>query len=180
MVVRAIRSRPGRGGGRVFEAVDKTDGYNFFYRQHVIKPALIGLLGARISGGVEWNIPHHHRACSFMPVDWAVTDGSDGGKTIWVGETDLRHRLRWSISPTLRPGSSALEVGYRIFNGTPLAQSILCWANAAVHANKDYQIIFPPGVRLARFHGKNEFSHWPISHEVCNGIDYTRGVDVSW
>ena len=33
-------------GGRVFEAVDKTNNYNFFYRQHVIKPALIGLIGA--------------------------------------------------------------------------------------------------------------------------------------
>ena len=49
-------------GGRIFEAVDKTNNYDFFYRQHVIKPALIGLIGAWISGGVEWNIPHHHRA----------------------------------------------------------------------------------------------------------------------
>ena len=31
-------------GGKIFEAVDKTNGYNFFYHQHVIKPALISLL----------------------------------------------------------------------------------------------------------------------------------------
>ncbi len=31
-------------GGKIFEAIDKTNGYNFFYRQHVIKPALISLL----------------------------------------------------------------------------------------------------------------------------------------
>ena len=49
-------------GGRIFSAVDKTNGYDFVYRQRVIKPALIGMLGAWISGGVEWNIPHHHRA----------------------------------------------------------------------------------------------------------------------
>ncbi len=167
-------------GGRIFEAVDKTDGYDFFYRQHVIKPALIGMLGAWISGGVEWNIPHHHRATTFMPVDWTISENPDGGKTILVGETELRHRMRWCVALTLRPGSSALEVSYRIFNGTPFAQSILCWANAAVKADKDYQIIFPPGVRLATFHGKNQYSHWPISHEVYNGVDYTRGVDVSW
>ncbi len=167
-------------GGRIFEAVDKTNGYNFFYRQHVIKPALIGMLGAWISGGVEWNIPHHHRATSFLPVDWAVSEKPDGGKTIWVGETELRHRLRWSVGLTLRPGCSVLEVSYRIFNGTPFAHSILCWANAAVHADEDYQIIFPPGARLATFHGKSGFSHWPVSHEVYNGVDYTRGVDVSW
>src|SRR5947209_10597279 len=57
-------------GGRIFEAIDKTNGYNFFYRQHVIKPALIGMIGAWISGGVEWNIPHHHRASSFLPVQY--------------------------------------------------------------------------------------------------------------
>ena len=49
----------------------RPNGYDFFYRQHVIKPALIGMLGAWISGGVEWNIPHHHRATTFLPVDWA-------------------------------------------------------------------------------------------------------------
>ncbi len=52
-------------GGRLFSAVDKTNNYNFIYPQHVIKPALIGLTGAWISGGVEWNIPHHHRASTF-------------------------------------------------------------------------------------------------------------------
>jgi tetratricopeptide (TPR) repeat protein len=167
-------------GGRILEAVDKTNGYDFFYRQHVIKPALIGMLGAWISGGVEWNIPHHHRATTFMPVDWTITEAEDGSKTVWVGELELRHRMRWLVGLTLRPGRSVLEVAYRIINRTPFAHSVLCWANAAVRANDHYQIIFPPGPGLATFHGKNQFSHWPISHEIYNGVDYSRGVDVSW
>ena len=61
-------------GGRIFEAVDKTNNYDFFYRQHVIKPALIGLIGAWISGGVEWNIPHHHRASTFLPVQYRIEE----------------------------------------------------------------------------------------------------------
>ena len=44
-------------GGRIFAGRDKTNNYDFIYRQHVIKPALIGMIGAWISGGVEWNIP---------------------------------------------------------------------------------------------------------------------------
>ena len=28
-------------GGRIYSATDKTTGYDFFYKQHVIKPALI-------------------------------------------------------------------------------------------------------------------------------------------
>jgi tetratricopeptide (TPR) repeat protein len=167
-------------GGRIFEAVDKTNGYNFVYRQHVIKPALIGMLGAWISGGVEWNIPHHHRATTFMPVDSSLENHADGSATVWVGEIELRHRTKWLVGLTLRPDSSAIEVTIKILNRTPLPHSILCFANVAVHANEDYQILFPTTTEVATFHGKNQFSEWPISHEVYNSQDYTRGVDVSW
>jgi tetratricopeptide (TPR) repeat protein len=167
-------------GGRIFEAVDKTNGYDFVYRQHVIKPALIGMLGAWISGGVEWNIPHHHRATTFMPVASAVESGADGSATVWVGEIELRHRMKWLVGLTLRPGSSVLEVTTKVFNRTPFAHSMLAFANVAVHANEDYQILFPPSTEVATFHGKNQFSRWPLSTEVFNGQDYTKGVDVSW
>lgn len=167
-------------GGRILFATDKTNGYDFFYHQHVIKPALIGMLGAWISGGVEWNIPHHHRATTFMPVDYALKENSDGSKTIWVGEIELRHRMKWIVGITLYPGKSYIEATIKLFNRTPLAHSFLIWANPAVHANENYQIIFPPGTEYATFHGKNQFSHWPISYEVFAGVDYTSGVDVSW
>jgi tetratricopeptide (TPR) repeat protein len=166
-------------GGRIFEAVDKTNGYDFVYRQHVIKPALIGMTGAWISGGVEWNIPHHHRATSFMPVDSAIETGPDGS-TIWVGEIELRHRMKWLVGLTLRPGSSVLQVTTKVLNRTPFAHSMLAFANVAVHANEDYQVLFPPSTEIATFHGKNQFSRWPVSTEVFNGQDYTKGVDVSW
>ncbi len=42
-------------GGRIHVGLDKTNGYDFFYRQNVIKPALVGLAGPWISGGVEFN-----------------------------------------------------------------------------------------------------------------------------
>ena len=106
-------------GGRIFEAVDKTNNYDFFYRQHVIKPSLIGMLGSWISGGVEWNVPHHHRASSFMLVQHKVEESADGSKTVWVGELELRHRMRWAIGLTLRPGRSYLEASFRLLNRTP-------------------------------------------------------------
>ena len=37
-------------GGRVYEGLDKTDGYDFVYKNRVIKPALIGLCGPWVSG----------------------------------------------------------------------------------------------------------------------------------
>ncbi|MGC9086651.1 MAG: DUF5107 domain-containing protein [Thermoproteota archaeon] len=166
-------------GGRIFSAADKTNNYNFFYRHHVIKPALIGMLGAWISGGVEWNLPHHHRATTFMPVDYTLQENLDGSKTIWVGEIELRHRMKWIVGITLHPNKSYLEVTVKLFNRTPFAHSFLYWANPAVHASPEYQVIFPPGTEFATYHGKNQFTHWPISQEVYTGVDY-RGVDISW
>jgi len=167
-------------GGRIFSALDKTNNYDFFYCQHVIKPALIGMLGAWISGGVEWNFPHHHRATGFMNIDYTLTENADGSKTIWVGEIELRHRMKWIIGLTLHPDRSYIEATIKLFNRTPFSHSFLCWANVAVHANLDYQIIFPPSTEFATYHGKNQFSHWPISYDVFNRVDYTKGVDVSW
>ena len=95
-------------GGRLFSALDKTNGYDFVYRQHVIKPALIGLIGAWISGGIEWNIPHHHRASTFLPVQYRTEENTDGSKTVWVGGLEIRDRMRWAVGYTLHPGSSVL------------------------------------------------------------------------
>ena len=167
-------------GGRLFEAVDKSNGYNFIYRQHVIKPALIGLIGAWISGGIEWNIPHHHRASTFLPVQYRVETNADGGRTIWVGELELRQRMRWAVGYTLHPGKSYLECSVRILNRTPVANTMLCFANVAVSANNNYQVIFPPSTQWVTGHGKHDFTPWPIVTGSAGGCEFPEGTDVSW
>jgi tetratricopeptide (TPR) repeat protein len=167
-------------GGRIFSAVDKTNNYNFFYGQHVVKPALIGMIGAWISGGVEWNIPHHHRTTSWLPSDYRMDENLDGSKTVWVGELELRHRMRWAVGLTLYPGKSYLETSVRVLNRTPVVNSFLCFANVAVHVNEDYQVIFPPSTQHVTYHAKREFTTWPIATTKYNGSDFSNGVDVSW
>jgi tetratricopeptide (TPR) repeat protein len=166
-------------GGRLFYATDKTNNYEIFYRQHVVKPALIGMLGAWISGGIEWCVFHHHRNTTYMPVDYALAENADGSKTIWFGETERRHRMKWLIGITLYPGKSYIEASVKLDNRTAYPNSILYWANVAVHVNDDYQVIFPPSVTAATYHSKNDFAHWPIANESYRGVDY-RGVDLSW
>ena len=100
-------------GGRLFGALDKTNGYDFIYRQHVIKPALIGMLGAWISGGIEWNFPHHHRATAYMPVDYTMVENDDGSATLWIGELEIRHRMKFMLGLTVYPGKSYFEVTFR-------------------------------------------------------------------
>ena len=157
-------------GGRLFSALDKTNNYDFIYRHQVIKPALIGLIGAWISGGIEWNIPHHHRASTFIPVQWSREDNPDGSKTIWVGELEVRQRMRWAVGYTLYPGSSVLECKLRIVNRTPVEHTMLCFANVAVAPNDNYQVIFPPRTQYTTGHSKRSFQPWPV----------TNNIDVSW
>ncbi|RPJ55046.1 MAG: DUF5107 domain-containing protein [Acidobacteria bacterium] len=166
-------------GGRLFSALDKTNQYDFFYRQNVIKPALIGMLGAWISGGIEWCVFHHHRNTTYMPVDHTIRENPDGSKTVWFGETERRHRMKWLIGITLYPGKSYLEATVKLFNRTPVPNSMLYWANVAVHVDENFQVIFPPSVELTTFHSKIDFSHWPVSNETYRGVDY-RGKDISW
>ncbi len=166
-------------GGRLFSALDKTNGYEIFYHQSVIKPALIGMLGAWISGGIEWCVFHHHRDTTHMPVDYTLAENPDGSATVWFGETERRHRMRWLIGITLHPGQSLIEATVRLFNRTPTPHSMLYWANVAVHSEEDYQIIFPPSVRFVTYHSKIDFAHWPVADGEYRGVDY-RGVDLSW
>jgi tetratricopeptide (TPR) repeat protein len=175
-------------GGRIFTALDKTDGYDFIYRQTVVKPALIGMLGAWISGGVEWNVFHHHRASSFSPVDYALQESPDGSVTAWIGEIEIRHRMKWRLGITLHPGRSYIEAKLVPYNRSPFLHSMLYFANAGVHANDDYQVVFPPSTEWVTQHAKAEFAAWPIAHENYNHVDFTAqgrefgtdGVDISW
>ena len=59
-------------GGRIQLAVDKRTGYPLFYANPAIKPALVGLAGPWLAGGVEFNWPQHHRPATFLPTAWHV------------------------------------------------------------------------------------------------------------
>lgn len=168
-------------GGRLFYATDKTNGYEIFYRQHVIKPAHVGMLGAWISGGIEFCVFHHHRASTNMPIDFHLAENEDGSATLWIGETEWRHRMKWTFGISLYPGKSYLEVDGRMINPTENTNSILYWANVATHVNDDYQVIFPSSTQFATFHSKNSFSHWPITQEAYRGNEYyANNIDASW
>ena len=165
-------------GGRIFWATDKTTGYDFFYRQHVIKPALIGALGSWISGGVEFNWPFHHRPSTFMPVDYAIEKEEDGVVTVWLSEHDPMERMKGMVGIRLRPGEAMLETRVQLSNRTPVARSFLWWENAAVPVNEKYQIFFPPDVSYVNFHYHRSVTTWPLAAGVFNGIQLGENVDI--
>jgi tetratricopeptide (TPR) repeat protein len=167
-------------GGRVYYALDKTNGYEIVYNNRVVKPALIGTIGAWTSGGTEWNTPHHHRATSLLPVDYRLVENADGSKTVWVGEYEKRSQTRWLVGLTLEPGKAYLKQEFKSLNVTPFQYPALFFANNAVHVNDDYQFIFPPDVEMMNFHYVTEFTRWPILNQVYQSYDYSHGEDLSW
>lgn len=166
-------------GGRVQRAYDKIRQRDFIYYNQVIKPALVGLTGPWISGGIEFNWPQHHRPSTFDPVDFTIEEYADGSKTIWVNEVEIMSRTKGMAGFTLYPGKAYLEVKGRIFNRTPFPQSFLWWANPAVKVNDYYQSVFPPDVYAVFDHGKRDVSDFPIATGVYYKVDYSPGTDIS-
>ena len=168
-------------GGRILGGLDKTNQYDFFYRQHVIKPALIGLFGPWISGGVEWCWPLHHRPSTFMFVDYVIENHDDGSATVWLSEHEPIWRMKGMIGLCLRPGRAVLEAKIRLYNRTPFVQSFLWWANVAVHVTSEYQVFLPPDVTYVTHHARAAMATFPIAHKYGNLIDYgEEGRDISW
>ena len=159
-------------GGRIHVGMDKTNGYDFFYRQNVIKPALVGLAGPWISGGVEFNWPQHHRPATFMPVDFRIEQHPDGSQTIWCSDHDPMNRLKGIHGVCLHPGKSYIELKVRLYNRTQFVQTFLWWANVGVHVNEFYQSFFPPDVQFVADHAKRAVSRFPLCDGRYYGVDY--------
>ena len=167
-------------GGRIHIGQDKTNGYDFFYRQNVIKPALVGLLGPWISGGVEFNWPQHHRPSTYMPVQHTIEHGEDGSTTIWMSEHDPMTRMKGMVGICLHPGKAYIEAKVRLYNRTPFVQTFLWWANVGIRVHDQYQAFFPPDVTYVADHAKRAISSYPIARNFYYGVDYRKGVDISW
>jgi tetratricopeptide (TPR) repeat protein len=166
-------------GGRVQMAYDKIKQRHFIYYNQVIKPALVGLTGPWISGGIEFNWPQHHRPSTFLPVDHTIENNADGSITIWVSENEKMFHQKGMAGFTLHPGKAYLEIKGKLYNPTPVPQTFLWWANPAVAVNEHYQSVFPPDVHAVFDHGKRDVSTFPIATGTYYKVDYSAGIDIS-
>ena len=166
-------------GGRIQRAYDKTNDYDFVYYNHVIKPALVGLTGPWISGGIEFNWPQHHRPTTYLPVDYMMRENEDGSCTLYIHDIDQMYGTQVTAGFTLRPGRAYIEITGQLYNRTPMPQTFLWWANPAVPVNDYTQSIFPPDVHAVMDHGKRDVSKFPIATGVYYKYDYSEGVDIS-
>lgn len=166
-------------GGRVQMAYDKVKKRHFVYYNQVVKPALVGLTGPWISGGIEFNWPQHHRPSTFLPTEFSIEENADGSKTLWCNEVERMFHTKAMQGFTLYPGKAYIEIKVKIYNRTSFPQTFLWWANPAVVVNDHYHSVFPPDVNAVFDHGKRDVSSFPIATGIYYKQDYSAGVDIS-
>jgi len=166
-------------GGRIYEGYDKVNDYHFVYKNNVIKPALIGLCGLWLSGGIEFNWPQHHKPTTYMPSECAIEENADGSKTAWVGETESMSGQKCAVGVTIHPDKAYIEANIKLFNGTPQVQTFHWWANLAVHTNDDYRLLFPPDIDYVTSHNRTAVSEFPVVSGLFGGANLGDGVNVS-
>ena len=170
-------------GGKIYGARSKKDGYEFIYENNVVKPALIGLAGPWVSGGVEFNWPQHHRPTTYMPMEYMVRHHSDGSVTCYMGEAEPFEHMRGMVAVTLFPGSSVVEAKATITNSSDHALPFMWWNNTAVRVHEKYRAIFPPDIEYGVDHDRRAVISFPVMKgifETARPYDYGNGTDVSW
>lgn len=166
-------------GGRIYTAYDKTNGYDFVYHNKVIKPALVGLLGPWISGGIEFNWPQHHRPTTFKSVNYQIKSYFDGSASVIVGESEAMFGLKHTTEIKLYSDKSYIEIKTDVYNRGNTPETFLWWANPAFRVNDDTATIMPLDVTAVMDHGKRAVSTFPIAHGEYYKMDYSSGVDIS-
>lgn len=167
-------------GGKIHSARDKDTGYDFIYNNKVIKPAMVGLAGPWVSGGIEFNWPQHHRPTTFMPLEVA-TEEKENEKTVYVGERDYFYRMKGMAALSVDDEHSYIKASVTVYNSTPEAHPFMWWANMAVEVNDDYKIVFPPDVEYVNDHDRRAVLEWPIAkgvYHTARPFDYGKGTDI--
>ncbi|MFH1824286.1 MAG: DUF5107 domain-containing protein [Candidatus Firestonebacteria bacterium] len=154
-------------GGRIYSALDKISGKDMFYKNPVIKPAMVQLSGSWIACGVEFNFPIGHSITSFKTIDYHYYTEKNGSATIVVGNIELSTRMRWSVFIKLYPGIAYIEITVKLHNRTNLPERYYFWTNAAADATDGLRVIFPAnkvtGIGITR--------NFPVDN---------KGVDLSY
>jgi len=130
-------------GGRIHRLIDKTNGYDLIYHQAVIKPALVGLAGPWVSGGIEFNWPQHHRPATYMPVDTTLSSIRTARQPCGFRTTTRWRGMKGMHGVCLYPDRAYMELKVRAYNRTDDVQTFLWWANVATRVHERYQSFFP-------------------------------------
>ncbi len=91
-------------GGKVWEAIEKSQNYPFVFSTHVVKFRDISLRDAWTTGGLEFNFGDiGHATTASTPVDYFTRTNPDGSVSCFIGATEWASRTTWRIEIRLEP-----------------------------------------------------------------------------
>ena len=170
-------------GGKIHGATQKSNNYEFIYKNIVIKPAMIGIAGPWVSGGVEFNWPQHHRPTTFMPLEATVKEQKDGSVTVWMGEAEPFNRMRGSVGITVYPDRSVVEAKVIMYNRSDRPLPFMWWNNLSVRVHPQYKAGFPPDVEWGNDHDRRAVISFPVMKGIYHSarpFNYGDGIDATW
>jgi tetratricopeptide (TPR) repeat protein len=160
-------------GGHLYAIYDKTAKRDILYTNHVVKYGIVGIRGAWVSGGIEWNFPDGHTVTTISPIDYATRTDRDGSASVTVGDTERIQRMQWAVTIRLRPGWKYVETEVRLNNRRETPGRYWYWATAAAKATGDMRFAYP--MREAYPH-----VFWPVfTFPQYKGVDLSLYRDVT-
>lgn len=158
-------------GARLYSLYDKTDNREVFYRNNVVKYALIGLRGAWINGGIEFSFPNAHTTDTVSLVSARYEHNPDGSASILLGDVDRVSDMYWQVRLTLHPDQRRLEEQVTLYNPNPSQELYWWWDNSAVRSTPDLHFMYP----MREVDPDSRTERW--TYPIWKGVDYSRAFN---
>ena len=156
-------------GGKVWGAIDKTNGKEFVYYNHVVKFRDIAMRGAWTSGGIEFNFGIiGHVPSTATPVDYTTRENEDGSVSCFIASFELLTRTWWTVEVNVPADKAYFTTTATYINTSTLEQPYYNWMNAAFKAGGNLQLCMP---------GDRYIGHGGDPHAYPVDPD---GRDLSW
>lgn len=170
-------------GGKIWGAIDKTNGNDFIYYNDVVKFRDIAMRGAWTSGGIELNFGIiGHAPTSSTPVNYLTRTNDDGSVSCFLSDKDRITGTIWSVEVNLPKDKAFFTTKTTWFNPSPIDVPYYQWMNAAYHAGEDLEFIFPAQQAIGHG-GEVEIEKVPYDKEGRNILWYKNnayGSDKSY
>lgn len=150
-------------GGKIWTAIDKTNGKPFIYDNDAVKFRDVAMRGPWTSGGIELNYGMFgHTPGIATPVNFLTSTNDDGSVSCIIALLDLLTQTRWSMEIRL-PKDKAYFITKSVWhNGTPIYQPYYTWMNLGEKVSDSLEYIFPGSHYL--FHDGKVYD-WPYNEK---------------
>lgn len=161
-------------GGRLYNAYDKVNNREIFYKNEVIKPRMVGTRGGWFSGGIEFNFPISHSPTTMDRVNYLTNTYKDGSAAIEFGNIELISGMNWKVQLRLYKDKAYIEQNVRLYNPTRNSNRFYFWTNAAVDFDSSVKLIYPFDWCINQI--DSEYIKWPYN----KGRDFSNLCEVPY